>query len=71
MGKYDAIDQAASILEQFEISLRHIKDSPVRSATELPTAYQEGIALWKVLLDSNDADAKFEAYMKWMKILGH
>ncbi|MEW5787394.1 MAG: hypothetical protein AB1899_06030 [Pseudomonadota bacterium] len=70
MGKYAAMEQVEHILGQFDSALQANRDSPVRSATDLPSAFVNGMALWKTLLESNDNQAKLTAYTTWMKILG-
>lgn len=70
LGKYAALEQIAQILNQFDLSLQKNPDAPARSANDLPAAFLNRMADWKILLESEDPNLVFESYVRWMTVYG-
>ena len=69
MGKYAALEQVRTVLEQFDQSLKDNPKAPARSTTELLTAFTNGMEFWKVLLtEGGDPTETFNAFVKWQAI---
>lgn len=69
MSRYAALEQAGRILDQFEQSLARNSENQPRSIGDLPQAFYTGMGdSWKVILESNDTQAVFDAYTRWMPI---
>ncbi|MBI3915805.1 MAG: hypothetical protein HY322_02210 [Betaproteobacteria bacterium] len=68
IGKYAALEQVARILDQYDASLSRGSVQGVRSITDLPTAYMNGMKLWNTITEGSDPNAVFEAHTKWLPI---
>lgn len=68
LGKYAGLEQISHLLDQFDLSLRNNFKSPARSTGDLPTAFMNGMNLWKTILESKDPNVVLAAYTQWIGI---
>lgn len=70
MSKHSALEQVSKMMETYSQSLRDKNISGCTSPERLYETLTRSMSLWKVILESKDQNAIFEAWIKWGAIEG-
>lgn len=68
INKFNALQQISSILDSFNSSLPAKQIPNIITVENLPMAFMEGIAEWKIILESTNSQEVFDAHNKWLLI---